>query len=75
MIRVFADRSAELAHTLLLGESLDPFNPAVEAFLDQARALFLRRAAIQLPRSSWPGRLWRICASSKHPRWLISMSS
>jgi len=30
-------------HTLRLGESLDPFNPAVASFLDQARALFLQQ--------------------------------
>jgi DHA2 family multidrug resistance protein len=30
-------------HSLRLGESLDPFNPAVESFLDQARALFLQQ--------------------------------
>jgi DHA2 family multidrug resistance protein len=30
-------------HTLRLGESLDPFNPAVQAFLDQARAQFLQQ--------------------------------
>jgi DHA2 family multidrug resistance protein len=30
-------------HNLRLGESLDPFNPAVKSFLDQARALFLQQ--------------------------------
>ena len=30
-------------HGLRLGESLDPFNPAVNSFLDQARALFLQQ--------------------------------
>jgi len=30
-------------HGLRLGESLDPFNPAVESFLDQTRALFLQQ--------------------------------
>ena len=30
-------------HGLRLGESLDPFNPAVQSFLDQARALFLQQ--------------------------------
>jgi MFS transporter, DHA2 family, multidrug resistance protein len=30
-------------HSLRLGESLDPFNPAVNSFLDQARALFLQQ--------------------------------
>jgi DHA2 family multidrug resistance protein len=30
-------------HGLRLGEPLDPFNPAVESFLDQARALFLQQ--------------------------------
>ena len=30
-------------HDLRLGESLDPFNPAVQSFLDQARALFLQQ--------------------------------
>ena len=30
-------------HTLRLGESLDPFNPAVGSFLDQAQALFLQQ--------------------------------
>ena len=30
-------------HTLRLGESLDPFNPAVHSFLEQAQALFLQQ--------------------------------
>jgi MFS transporter, DHA2 family, multidrug resistance protein len=30
-------------HGLRLGESLDPFNPAVNSFLDQARAFFLQQ--------------------------------
>ena len=30
-------------HTLRLGESLDPFNAAVDSFLDQARAAFLQQ--------------------------------
>jgi len=30
-------------HALRLGESLDPFNPAVVSFLDQARAAFLQQ--------------------------------
>jgi DHA2 family multidrug resistance protein len=30
-------------HTLRLGESLDPFNPAVASFLDQARGAFLQQ--------------------------------
>jgi len=30
-------------HELRLGESLDPFNPAVNSFLDQARATFLEQ--------------------------------
>ena len=30
-------------HDLRLGESLDPFNPAVQSFLDQARAVFLQQ--------------------------------
>jgi MFS transporter, DHA2 family, multidrug resistance protein len=30
-------------HGLRLGESLDPFNPAVDSFLDQARTLFLQQ--------------------------------
>ena len=29
-------------HTLRLGESLDPFNPAVQSFLEQAQARFLQ---------------------------------
>jgi MFS transporter, DHA2 family, multidrug resistance protein len=29
--------------TLRLGESLDPFNPAVRAFLEQAQARFLQQ--------------------------------
>ncbi len=40
-------------HTLRLGESLDPFNPAVASFLEQARGAFLQQtgdpvAALQL---------------------------
>ena len=30
-------------HTLRLGESLDPFNPAVASFLEQARGAFLKQ--------------------------------
>src|SRR5262249_1046351 len=30
-------------HTLRLGESLDPFNPAVTSFLEQARGGFLQQ--------------------------------
>jgi MFS transporter, DHA2 family, multidrug resistance protein len=30
-------------HTLRLGESLDPFNPAVRAFLEQTQARFLQQ--------------------------------
>jgi MFS transporter, DHA2 family, multidrug resistance protein len=30
-------------HSLRLGESLDPFNPAVDTFLDQTRAQFLQQ--------------------------------
>ena len=30
-------------HTLRLGESLDPFNPAVRSFLEQARGVFLQQ--------------------------------
>jgi DHA2 family multidrug resistance protein len=30
-------------HTLRLGESLDPFNPAVQSFLEQAQARFLQQ--------------------------------
>jgi DHA2 family multidrug resistance protein len=32
----------EQFHTLRLGESLDPFNPAVQSFLEQAQARFLQ---------------------------------
>jgi DHA2 family multidrug resistance protein len=30
-------------HTLRLGENLDPFNPAVQSFLEQAQARFLQQ--------------------------------
>ena len=30
-------------HTLRLGENLDPFNPAVRSFLEQAQARFLQQ--------------------------------
>jgi DHA2 family multidrug resistance protein len=33
----------EQFHTLRLGESLDPFNPAVHSFLEQAQARFLQQ--------------------------------
>ena len=39
-------------HTLRLGESLDPFNAAVSASLEQARGISCSRLAIQLLRSS-----------------------
>ena len=31
-------------HSLRLGEYLDPFNPAVQSFTDQARAMFLEQS-------------------------------
>jgi MFS transporter, DHA2 family, multidrug resistance protein len=33
----------EQFHTLRLGESLDPLNPAVQSFLEQAQARFLQQ--------------------------------
>ena len=33
----------EQFHTLRLGENLDPFNPAVQSFLDQSRAFLLQQ--------------------------------
>jgi MFS transporter, DHA2 family, multidrug resistance protein len=33
----------EQFHTLRLGESLDPFNPATQSFLEQAQARFLQQ--------------------------------
>jgi len=34
----------EQFHGLWLGEHLDPFNPAVQSFTDQARAIFLKHS-------------------------------
>jgi DHA2 family multidrug resistance protein len=34
----------EQFHSLRLGEYLDPFNPAVQSFTDQARAMFLEQS-------------------------------
>jgi MFS transporter, DHA2 family, multidrug resistance protein len=34
----------EQFHSLRLGEYLDPFNPAVQSFIDQARAMFLEQS-------------------------------
>jgi DHA2 family multidrug resistance protein len=42
MAQTFQERRDQF-HTLRLGESLDPFNPAVQSFLDQARARFLEQ--------------------------------
>jgi DHA2 family multidrug resistance protein len=42
MAQTFHERRDQF-HTLRLGESLDPFNPAVQSFLDQARTLFLQQ--------------------------------
>jgi DHA2 family multidrug resistance protein len=42
MAQTMQERRDQL-HTLRLGESLDPFSPAVESFLDQTRALFLQQ--------------------------------
>src|SRR5262245_50027307 len=36
-------RSRDQFHTLRLGESLDPFNPAVTSFLQQAQGVFLQQ--------------------------------
>ena len=61
-------------HGLRLGESLDPFNPAVLSFVDQARALFLQQTGDPDAAEQLAGRRSRICGSSRHPRWLISIS-
>jgi DHA2 family multidrug resistance protein len=61
-------------HTLRLGEYLDPFNPAVQSFVSRLKRVSCSRLEIRLLRSSWHGRHSRICASSKRPRWPISMS-
>ena len=42
LAQTFQERRDQF-HTLRLGESLDPFNPAVASFLDQARAAFLQQ--------------------------------
>jgi MFS transporter, DHA2 family, multidrug resistance protein len=42
MAQTMQERRLEF-HDLRLGESLDAFNPAVNSFLDQARALFLQQ--------------------------------
>src|SRR5215467_10261744 len=42
LAQTFQERRDQF-HTLRLGEYLDPFNAAVKAFLDQARALFLQQ--------------------------------
>jgi DHA2 family multidrug resistance protein len=42
LAQTFQERRDQF-HTLRLGESLDPFNPAVASFLEQARAGFLRQ--------------------------------
>src|SRR5258707_15118156 len=45
-------------HTLRLGESLDPFNPAGKSFLDQARAQFLQQTGEppSAPQVAWQAR-------------------
>jgi MFS transporter, DHA2 family, multidrug resistance protein len=42
LAQTFQERRDQF-HTLRLGESLDPFNPAVASFLEQARGTFLRQ--------------------------------
>ena len=42
LAQAFQERRDQF-HTLRLGESLDPFNPAAASFLDQARAAFLQQ--------------------------------
>ncbi|MGA9727346.1 MAG: hypothetical protein WBQ84_07850 [Methylocella sp.] len=42
MSQTFEERRDQF-HTLRLGESLDPFNPAVASFLEQARGAFLQQ--------------------------------
>jgi DHA2 family multidrug resistance protein len=42
LAQTFQERREQF-HTLRLGESLDPFNPAVVSFLEQARARFLQQ--------------------------------
>jgi MFS transporter, DHA2 family, multidrug resistance protein len=42
MAQTFQERQDQF-HTLRLGESLDPFNPAVQTFLEQAQARFLQQ--------------------------------
>jgi MFS transporter, DHA2 family, multidrug resistance protein len=59
----------EQFHTLRLGESLDPLNPATQSFLEQAQARFLQRtgdpaAAQQLAWQALQNR-----ATSRQRRW------
>jgi hypothetical protein len=42
LAQTFQERREQF-HTLRLGESLDPFNPAVQSFLEQAQARFLQQ--------------------------------
>jgi DHA2 family multidrug resistance protein len=42
LAQTFQERRDQF-HTLRLGESLDPFNPAVASFLEQARGTFLQQ--------------------------------
>ncbi|HEY2532561.1 MAG TPA: DHA2 family efflux MFS transporter permease subunit [Xanthobacteraceae bacterium] len=42
LAQTFQERREQF-HTLRLGESLDPFNPAVHSFLEQAQARFLQQ--------------------------------
>jgi DHA2 family multidrug resistance protein len=60
---------SEQFHTLRLGESLDPLNPATQSFLEQAQARFLQRtgdpaAAQQLAWQALQNR-----ATSRQRRW------
>jgi len=44
LAQTFQERRDQF-HTLRLGESLDPFNPAVASFLEQARGAFLQQTS------------------------------
>ena len=61
-------------HVLRLGESLDPFNPAVASFLAQARGMFLQQTGDPVAAQQLACRRSRICASSRRLRLPFSTS-
>ena len=60
---------SEQFHTLRLGESLDPLNPATQSLLEQAQARFLQRTADPAAAQQLAWQALQNRATSRQRRW------